>query len=308
MYSLILEEIVDYIKSNNINPTNEVYYRYILRFSEVYPITFLCSIFRIGRSSYYEWKNNMGKPDPDEYVRNLILQVRTIKHKDTMGYRMVTKNLYDLFDIKVNHKKVYRIMKKYGLLSASMHSKKMSVLYRSIKPYSNLVSKNFNVSNKNSTWCIDITKIDSNEGRQYLCAIIDLFDRAIVGYKIHKNQTVRLVKNTIESALRNEDLSNCPKLILHSDQGRVFKSGKYLNSFLKDTPIVQSMGEKASPCENSVIESFFSNLKKEKLYIDVFDTNESLAIAVIDYIYWYNRLRPHSYNGCAPYEKRFSYL
>lgn len=250
----------------------------------------------------------MGKPDPDEYVRNLILKVRTIKHKDTMGYRMVTKNLYDLFDIKVNHKKVYRIMKKYGLLSASMHSKKMSVLYRSIKPYSNLVSKNFNVSNKNSTWCIDITKIDSNEGRQYLCAIIDLFDRAIVGYKIQKNQTVRLVKNTIESALRNEDLSNCPKLILHSDQGRVFKSGKYLNSFLKDTPIVQSMREKASPCENSVIESFFSNLKKEKLYINLFDTNEDIAIAVIDYIYWYNRLRPHSYNGCAPYEKRFSYL
>lgn len=308
MYDLRLEEIVDYIDSNKINPTNEVYYRYILRFSEVYPITFLCSIFRIGRSSYYEWKNNMGKPDPDEYVRNLILKVRTIKHKDTMGYKMVTKNLYDLFDIKVNHKKVYRIMKKYGLLSASMHSKKMSILYKSIKPYSNLVSKNFNVSNKNSTWCIDITKIDSNEGRQYLCAIIDLFDRAIVGYKIQKNQTVRLVKNTIESALRNEDLSNCPKLILHSDQGRVFKSGKYLNSFLKDTPIVQSMGKKASPCENSVIESFFSNLKKEKLYINVFDTNEDIAIAVIDYIYWYNRLRPHSYNRCAPYEKRFSYL
>lgn len=36
MYDLRLEEIVDYIDSNKINPTNEVYYRYILRFSEVY--------------------------------------------------------------------------------------------------------------------------------------------------------------------------------------------------------------------------------------------------------------------------------
>jgi transposase InsO family protein len=122
---------------------------------------------------------------------------------------------------------------------------------------------------------------------------------------MYRNQTVRLVKNTIQSALEKEVLSMCPKIILHSDQGRVFKSGKYLKSLLKSTPIVQSMGEKASPCENSVIESFFSNLKKERLYIDEFDTNEDIALAVIDYIYWYNRMRPHSYNGCAPYEKRF---
>lgn len=158
-------------------------------------------------------------------------------------------------------------MKKYGLLSASMHSRKMSVLYRSIKPYSNLVNKNFNVENKNSTWCIDITKIDSKEGRQYLCAIIDLFDRSIVSYKMYRNQTVRLVKNTIQSALEKEDLSMCPKIILPP--------------------------------------SLFSNLKKERLYIDEFDTNEDIALAVIDYIYWYNRMRPHGYNGCAPYEKRF---
>jgi len=297
-------ELMDYIESNRIKPTNEVYYRYILRFSEVYPVNFLCSIFGIGKSSFYDWKNKIRRPDPDEIIRDIILQVRKIKHKETMGYRMVTNNIFKLFGIKINHKKIYRIMKKYGLLSASMHSRKMSVLYRSIKPYSNLVNKNCNVENKNSTWCIDITKIDSNEGRQYLCAIIDLFDRSIVSYKMYRNQTVWLVKNTIQSALEKEDLSMCPKIILHSDQGRVFKSGKHLKSFLKSTPIVQSMGEKASPCENSVIESFFSNLKKERLYIDEFDTNEDIALAVIDYIYWYNRMRPHGYNGCAPYEKR----
>lgn len=51
MYNLKLEEIIDYIESNKMHPTNEVYYRYILRFSEVYPITFLCSIFRVAEAA-----------------------------------------------------------------------------------------------------------------------------------------------------------------------------------------------------------------------------------------------------------------
>jgi transposase InsO family protein len=301
-----LEDLITYIESTSIHPTNEVYYKYILKFSNSYTITYLCKTFGVGKSSYYDWHKKLYQVDPDIKIRDMIIKISIKKHKDTMGYRMVTKQLNDIYDIKINHKKVYRIMKKYGLLSASWYSPKMKILYRGIKPYSNLVNRNFNVQHKNSIWCIDITKIDSKEGRQYLCVIIDLYDRAIVGYKIYKNQTVRLVKNTIECALNNEDLSLCPKLVLHSDQGRVFKTSNYLKDFLKDTPIIQSMGEKSSPCENSVIESFFSNLKKERLYIDDFETNEDIAMAVIDYIYWYNRARPHSYNNyCSPYEKRY---
>ena len=302
-----LEELIEYIESTSIKPTNEFYYNYILKFTNYYSITYLCKVFGVGRSSYYDWLKKSRQGDPDINIRNMILEIRIKKHKDTMGYQMITKHLRSMYDLKINHKKVYRMfMKKFGLLSSSWHSKKMNLLYRGIKPYSNLVKRKFDIDIKNLIWCIDITKIDSNEGRQYLCAIIDLYDRAIVGYKIYKNQTVALVKNTIESALSQEDLSNSPKLVLHSDQGRVFKSITYLKDFLKETPITQSMGEKSSPCENSVIESFFSNLKKERLYIENFETHEDVAMAVIDYIYWYNLTRPHSYNNCSPYEKRYS--
>ncbi len=304
MITTRLEELLSYIESTNIKPTSEVYYNYILTFTNSYSITYLCKTFGVGRSSYYDWLKKTDQVDPDIAIRNLILEIRLNKHHDTMGYRLVTKYLNESYGVKINHKKIYRIMKKYGLLSASLHSKKMKVLYRGIKPYSNLVKREFDSTTKNSIWCIDITKIDSVEGRQYLCAIIDLYDRTIIGYKIYKNQTVVLVKNTIESAIKHEDLSRCPKIVLHSDQGRVFKANNYLKDFLIDTPIIQSMGEKGTPCENSVIESFFANLKKERLYIDEFETNQDIALAVIDYIYWYNLARPHSYNGCSPYEKR----
>ena len=101
-------ELMDYIESNRIKPTNEVYYRYILRFTEVYPVNFLCSIFGIGKSSFYDWKNKIRRSDPDEIIRDIILQVRKIKHKETMGYRMVTNNMFELFGIKINHKKILR--------------------------------------------------------------------------------------------------------------------------------------------------------------------------------------------------------
>lgn len=301
--SVELNDFIAYLESTKIKPTNEVYYDYILKYSKTHTIRFLCTLFGVGRSSFYDWLKKKDLPDPDESIRDLIFEIRAETYNETMGYRLVTEYLNREKQIRINHKKVYRIMKKYGLLSASIHSKKQSVLYKGIRPFSNLVNRNFNVEGKNSFWCIDITKIDSKEGRQYLCAIIDLYDRSIVGFKIFLNQTVGLVKSTIENALKKQDLIYSPQLVLHSDQGRVFKSG-IIGKLIKELPIVQSMGEKASPCENSVIESFFASLKKEMLYINDFETNNETALSVITYIYFYNNLRKHSYNNCTPSEKR----
>lgn len=109
-------------------------------------------------------------------------------------------------------------------------------------------------------------------------------------------QNVRLVKETIESALKNVQPQYQPTIILHSDQGNVFKSS-ILRRFLMDTPITQSMSAKATPVDNAVIESFFASLKKECLYINDFASHEDIILAVIDFIYYYNHLRPHHFNG-----------
>lgn len=257
-----LKELLNHIKESEIKTSNETSYMYIQKFSEVAPIIHLCKIFGVGKTSYYDWKKRKDLSDPDEEIRDLIVKIRIKKENPNMGYQNITKIIKTEYNMTINHKKVYRIMKKYGLLSISIHSKKMSILYKGIKPYNNMVKRNFDTESKNSIWCIDITKLDSLEGRQYLCAIIDLYDRSIVSCKIHTTQTVKLVKSTIEKALNYENLNQSPKLILHSDQGSVFKS-RYLSNYFKNTPLIQSMGKKGTPAENSVIESFFANLKKE---------------------------------------------
>ncbi len=299
-----LRDLMDLIRDGRIKPISETAYLYIFKFSEVCPILQLCQLFGVGRTSYYDCQKQRHKPDPDLAVRDQILKIRQEEHQPTLGYRKITAILKRK-QIQINHKKIYRIMKKYGLLSTSLHSKKMSVLYKGVKPYRNLVNQNFNTFEQpDQCWCIDITKLDSDQGsRQYLCAIIDLFDRSIVSYKIYAAQTVRLVRETIESALRKVKPEIPPSIILHSDQGNVFKSS-VLKRFLNNTPITQSMSKKATPVDNAVIESFFANLKKECIYISDLETNEDVVLAVIDYIYYYNHLRPHSFNKCSPLEKR----
>lgn len=298
-----LNDLLDYIHTSGTKPVSEVKYLYIERFSKVAPIYKLCKLFGVGSSSYYDWLKRRDLPDPDLVIRDAILRIRQEKENPCMGYKRITNELHQA-GYRINHKKVYRIMKKFGLLSIIIHSRKSSILYKGVLPFQNRVNRNFNASRKNSVWCIDITKLDSFEGRQYLCVIIDLFDRSIVSHKIYQDQSTRLVKNTIQSALNKEILTHAPTLTLHSDQGKVFYAAA-LKNFLKDTPLRQSMGTKGTPAENSVIESFFANLKKERIYINLYKTNEDVALSVIDYIHFYNYRRPHSYNqDLTPYEKR----
>lgn len=298
-----IQELLDLINSAKIRPGNETRYHYVQQFAVVAPIQRLCRLFSVGRTSYYDWLKRKDKPDPDLAIRDLIIRVRQDSQSMTMGYRKITDIIQKDYFLTFNHKKIYRIMKKYGLLSVALHSKKMSVLYRGIKPYRNKINRKFNSSQLNQCWCIDITKLDSEQGRQYLCAIIDLYDRSIVSYRIHNTQTVRLVKDTVENALKANQYQIQPNIVLHSDQGKVFKSG-ILKRFLNDTPITQSMSAKATPVDNAVIESFFASLKKECIYINDFETHEDIILGVIDFIYYYNFLRPHHFNGCTPAEKR----
>lgn len=294
-----LVDLLDYIRSSNNKPSNEIKYIYIEKFASVAPIYQLCKWFGVGRTSFYEWRKRRDLPDPDDEIRDQIVKIRLEKSNPYMGYKRITR-----LGIAINHKRVYRIMKKYGLLSIAIYNKKTSVLYKGVQPFQNKVNRNFRADRKNKIWCIDITKLDSMEGRQYLCAIVDLFDRSIVSHKIYKDQSVRLVTATIKSALDKEQLSLAPQLILHSDQGSVFQAS-ILKNYLKDSPFVQSMGSKGTPADNSVIESFFANLKRERIYTSIYETNEDIVLAVIDYIYFYNNKRPHSYNDdSTPAEKR----
>jgi len=84
-----------------------------------------------------------------------------------------------------------------------------------------------------------------------------------------------------------------PGLIFHSDQGSNYRS-KAFGDYLQELGVKQSFSKPHTPYDNSVVESFFSSMKREKLYRTKFRSVRELKETVGKYMQFYNEARPHA--------------
>ena len=151
----------------------------------------------------------------------------------------------------------------------------------------NLVKRNFNCFNINEKWSIDISYIFAVNGLKYLCAIKDLYDKSIVAYNISSFIDLKLVLDTVKQALKNIPYNQRKNLILHSDQGWHFTNWQYVK-LLKENNIQQSISSKGSCVDNIPIESFFSIVKSECIYLKQNLQKEEIEEIVKNFIMYYN--------------------
>lgn len=125
----------------------------------------------------------------------------------------------------------------------------------------------------------------------YICAILDLFSRKVVAYKISQNSSTYLVTSSFRKAYKDRGRPN--DLMFHSDRGGQYTS-KAFSDLLHMNNIVQSFSKSGCPHDNAVMESFFSSMKKEELYRREFKSERELRDGVDNFITFYNFERPHS--------------
>jgi len=98
------------------------------------------------------------------------------------------------------------------------------------------------------------------------------------------------------------------KVMLHSDQGSQYTS-RDCQKLLKTLNIEPSMSRRGNCWDNAVAESFFSNLKKEKIRRKIYKTRDAARADVFNYIeMFYNPKRRHTHNDrVSPtvYEQRY---
>lgn len=94
----------------------------------------------------------------------------------------------------------------------------------------NLLERDFNALEPEAKWVTDITEFKTDEGKLYLCVVIDLFNKIVVGWSMHHRQDRQMVLRAIEMALWQRQ--GGWSVILHSDRGTQFRSGDY-QRFLK---------------------------------------------------------------------------
>jgi len=269
------------------------------------PVCRCCRLLGASRSGYYDWLKHGEPPQVDEFG----LKVVEIFHRHNRRYGAIRiRNELRKEGIIASRKKVRRAMRKYNLFAKA--TKKFIVTTDSkhnlpISP--NLLMRNFNVSAPNIAWAADLTYIATDFGWRYLAVVIDLFDRAVVGWALADNMKKELVMGAMEMAIKRR---KPPKgLIAHSDRGSQYCSYAY-QALLAKNGLRSSMCAKGDPWDNAMVESFFGTFKVELIHGERWTDESKLVREVREYIEIdYNRTRQHSSLGyLSPYEFRQKWL
>lgn len=193
-------------------------------------------------------------------------------------------------ELKLNHKKVRRVMKKYGM-KPPRGKRKNNFCTKSIKhrKYPNLI-KDLLIAYENQVWVSDTSEFKFHGSKWYIVTVIDICTRQVLGVSIGKHHNSELVFSSIKVAL---NLTNTNPEIFHSDQGTEFMAEK-ITTFLEGLGTQISASDKASPWQNGYQESFFGRFKEEFGDVNRFETIGELLEEMYHQIHYYNTKRIHT--------------
>ena len=136
----------------------------------------------------------------------------------------------------------------------------------------------------------NITYFKVNDYWLYLCIILDLFSRKIVGHRVSRNASTNLVTSTFRAAFCER--GNPADLTFHSDRGKQYTSAAF-TTLLQKCGVKQSFSATARPHDNAVAEAFFASFKREEAYRREYTSEQSFRKSVEKYVQFYNEVRPH---------------
>jgi putative transposase len=153
------------------------------------------------------------------------------------GYRRIYRALLNE-NYEVCEKETYRYMGILGIKAIYPKKKINTSIPDNGKKYPYLL-KNLEITRPNQVWASDITYVRLNSGFAYLCAVIDIFTRSILSWRLSYTMDDNLTIPTLNDALL---LYGKPE-IFNSDQGSQYTAQKFINT-LVDNHITISMDSK----------------------------------------------------------------
>ncbi|AOK90567.1 integrase [Paenibacillus polymyxa] len=266
-----------------------------------YSLKWLLELAHVSRAGYYKWRKTQQttqqRKQEEELLESRMLSIHRIH--PYFGYLRMTVALRRE-GILVNHKKVYRLMKKLGIRSVIRKKRRFFGKQASVVN-ANRLDRQFQADSPLSKLVTDITYIRSGERFVYLSVIQDLFNNEIVAWRLSERNDLALVSETLDVLSKNVNMEG---VILHSDQGFQYTS-KPFNRKLKRLGMLGSHSRRGNCLDNACIESFFSHLKTEKIYLTKPGTLAKVEQHVREYISFYNENRfQKKLNNRSPIEYR----
>jgi putative transposase len=203
------------------------------------------------------------------------------------GYYKIHILLERKHHLIINHKKVYRLCDKLGILKPQ----------RQIKvKYPRRIARNREITASNQLWEVDIKYgyISGEDRFFYILSFLDVFDRNIIDYHIGLNCTGQDAVFTLKNALEHRNIE--PKktgLVVRCDNGPQFIS-KVFKEACKSLHIEHERIPTKTPNKNAHIEAFHRLLEDDCLSIDEFETFAHAYMTIVEYMDYYNNVRIHS--------------
>ncbi len=184
-----LEGIIEIIKKANVLPNSPLQQKLYVaeKLSGEYSVHMICDALGIARGTYYNHVLR-NKRDNTWYAKRreeLRIQIQEIfdENHQIFGAEKITAILKSK-GIKTSAKMVRELMRDTGLVSIRQVSK--SLYTDEARKHKNYLNQEFDPDAPNKVWVSDITYFKCNEKSYYICVIIDLYARKVIGYKIGK--------------------------------------------------------------------------------------------------------------------------
>jgi putative transposase len=205
------------------------------------------------------------------------------------GYRRITKELRANAGLRVNRKRVQRLMIWGGIqaIYPGPNTSRRNKLH-AVHPY---LLRDISITRANQVWMVDITYLRMPNGFMYLVALIDVYSRYVVSWSLSNSLDTDFCIDALKAGLMDAE----PEII-NSDQGCQFTSDDWID-FLREWKIKISMTGKGRCLDNIYIERFWRSFKREEFYLNEYESVKELRNAIGAYIEFYNRKRWHQSLG-----------
>lgn len=268
----------------------------------------LCELAGVSRSGYYRWISSR-----DAYEARQLRDIEDFRlireaydfRGYAKGYRSICMRLKRM-GTPMNHKKVLRLMNKFGLKCPVRKANPYRRMARELKTdtvFRNYVNREFRKHGPRKILLTDITYIRLKNEFCYLSVIKDAYTMQILAYRLSESLEVDFVLDTINHLLSKHKCSLDDETIIHSDQGCHYTSVAF-RTLVSNSSLRQSMSRKGNCWDNAPQESFFGHMKDElKTYAKSWETFDDVKERIDDWMDYYNNDRYQTIlNGMSPNE------
>jgi putative transposase len=247
-----------------------------------------CALLGLSWSTYM-FKPSKGEQWKQNEALNQVLKRQMDEYQlkyPWFGVESYHTWLEQHFQIKLNVKRIRRLMREMGLVSLAPgpHTSKPHPGHKTY-PY---LLRELAITYPNQVWCADITYLPMAKGHMYMVAIMDWYSRKILSWRISNTMEEGFCVEALQEAISKYGKPS----IFNTDQGSQFTGESWIG-VLKKNHIHISMDGKGRAIDNVMIERLWRSYKYEYLYLNSPENGKKLKEGTQIWMNFYNMERHH---------------